>query len=63
MPITKKLAERVLQNSADKLGPYLKQAVRSTSLGDYTEVVSCVRGENTDTIGHSNESILIAQHV
>ncbi|KAL8475228.1 hypothetical protein ACS0TY_031586 [Phlomoides rotata] len=60
MPITKKLAERVLQNSADKLRPYLRQAVKSlgTSLDDYCEVVSCVCGENIDTVGHSNESIL-----
>ncbi|KAL8475227.1 hypothetical protein ACS0TY_031586 [Phlomoides rotata] len=65
MPITKKLAERVLQNSADKLRPYLRQAVKSlgTSLDDYCEVVSCVCGENIDTVGHSNESILNDQSV
>ncbi|KAL8469825.1 hypothetical protein ACS0TY_032617 [Phlomoides rotata] len=59
MPITKKLAERVLQNVACKLRPYLRQAVKSldTSLDDYSEVVSRVYGENTDTVGYSNESI------
>ncbi|KAL8469826.1 hypothetical protein ACS0TY_032618 [Phlomoides rotata] len=59
MPITKKLAERVLQNVACKLRPYLRQAVKSldTSLDDYSEVVSRVYGENTDTVGYSYKSI------
>lgn len=59
MPIAKKLAERVIQNSADKLRPYLRQAVKSldTSLDDYSEIVASVCRENTDTVGHSNESI------
>lgn len=65
MPIAKKLAERVLQNTADKLRPYLRQAVKSleTSMDDYSEVVSCVCRENTDTVGHSNESTLNDQPV
>ncbi|KAG6409462.1 hypothetical protein SASPL_127502 [Salvia splendens] len=57
--IAKKLAERVIQNSADKLRPYLQQAVKSlgTSFNEYSEVVASVCRENTDTVGHSNESI------
>ncbi|KAI3472926.1 hypothetical protein Pfo_030352 [Paulownia fortunei] len=60
LPIAKKLAERVIQNSADKLRPYLAQAVKSldTSLDDYSEVVASMCRENTGTVGHSNESIL-----
>ncbi|KAK6140819.1 hypothetical protein DH2020_025436 [Rehmannia glutinosa] len=58
MPIAKKLAERVIQNSADKLKPYLAQAVKSldASVDDYGEVVASVCRE-TGTVGHSNESI------
>lgn len=65
MPIARKLAERVIQNSADKLRPYLRQAVISleTSLDEYSEVVASVCRENTDTVGHSNESILKNQPV
>ncbi|KAL1552219.1 sister chromatid cohesion protein PDS5 C-like isoform X3 [Salvia divinorum] len=55
----RKLAERVIQNSADKLRPYLRQAVTSSgaSFDEYSEVVASVCRENTDTVGHSNESI------
>ncbi|KAL6523871.1 hypothetical protein OROMI_030966 [Orobanche minor] len=57
-PIAKKLAERVIQNSADKLRPYLAQAVKlDASLDDYSEVVALVCRENSDTVGNSNESI------
>ncbi|KAK4415417.1 hypothetical protein Salat_2649100 [Sesamum alatum] len=65
MPIAKKLAERVIQNSADKLRPYLAQAVKSldASLDDYSEVVASVCRENAGTFGHSNESILEDQPV
>ncbi|KAL0311728.1 UNVERIFIED_CONTAM: Sister chromatid cohesion protein PDS5 [Sesamum radiatum] len=47
MPIAKKLAERVIQNSADKLRPYLTQALESldASLDDYSEVVLLVVAE------------------
>ncbi|XP_042038996.1 nucleolar protein dao-5-like [Salvia splendens] len=57
--IAKKLAEKVIQNSADKLRPYLQQAVKSlgTSFNEYSEVVASVCRENTDTVGHGNESI------
>ncbi|KAH6757885.1 hypothetical protein C2S52_023207 [Perilla frutescens var. hirtella] len=63
--VAKQLAERVLQNSADKLRPYLRQAVTSleTSMDDYSEVVASVCRENTDAVGHSNESILKNQPV
>ncbi|GFQ06806.1 DNA mismatch repair protein msh6 [Phtheirospermum japonicum] len=59
MPIAKKLAERVIQNSADRLRPYLAQVVKSldASLDDYGEVVASVCRENTDTVGNSNESV------
>ncbi|KAL6498278.1 hypothetical protein OROGR_028675 [Orobanche gracilis] len=57
-PIAKKLAERVIQNSADKLRPYLAQAVKlDASLDDYSEVVALVCQENSDTVKNSNESI------
>ncbi|KAL3656099.1 hypothetical protein CASFOL_000495 [Castilleja foliolosa] len=59
MPIAKKLAERVIQNSADRLRPYLADVVKSldASLDDYGEVVASVCRENTDIVGNSNESI------
>ncbi|PIN23151.1 hypothetical protein CDL12_04131 [Handroanthus impetiginosus] len=65
MPIAKKLAERVIQNSAEKLRPYLIQAVRSldASFDDYSEVVASVCHENIDAVGNSNESILKDQPV
>ncbi|KAL0291023.1 UNVERIFIED_CONTAM: Sister chromatid cohesion protein PDS5 [Sesamum angustifolium] len=65
MPIAKKLAERVIQNSADKLRPYLEQALKSldASLDDYGEVIASVCRENAGTLGHSNESILEDQPV
>ncbi|KAL6502122.1 hypothetical protein OROGR_027255 [Orobanche gracilis] len=63
-PIAKKLAERVIQNSADKLRPYLAQAVKiDASLDDYSEVVALVCRENSDTVGNSNESISRDQQV
>ncbi|KAL1532680.1 sister chromatid cohesion protein PDS5 C [Salvia divinorum] len=57
-PNARKLAERVIQNSAEKLKPYLRQAVTSlkTSLDEYSEVVASLCDKNTDTVGHSNES-------
>ncbi|KAL2237373.1 UNVERIFIED_CONTAM: Sister chromatid cohesion protein PDS5 [Sesamum indicum] len=65
MPIAKKLAERVIQNSADKLRPYLAQALKSldASLDDYGEVVASVCREDAGTLRHSNESILEDQPV
>lgn len=59
-PVARKLAERVIQNSTDKLRPYLRQVVTSsgTSLDDYSEVVASVCRENTDTVGHGNDSTL-----
>ncbi|XP_057803846.1 LOW QUALITY PROTEIN: sister chromatid cohesion protein PDS5 homolog C-like [Salvia miltiorrhiza] len=43
-PIARKLAERVIQNAADKLRPCLRQAVTSleTSFDEYSEVVASV---------------------
>lgn len=59
-PVARKLAERVIQNSTDKLKPYLRQVVTSlgTSLDDYSEVVASVCPEHTDTTGHGSESTL-----
>ncbi|XP_047968208.1 sister chromatid cohesion protein PDS5 homolog C-like isoform X2 [Salvia hispanica] len=63
--IAKNLAERVIQNSADKLRPYLQQAVKSlgTSFNEYSEVVASVCRENTDIVGHGNESVTKDQPV
>ncbi|KAG6405732.1 hypothetical protein SASPL_133326 [Salvia splendens] len=60
-PKARKLAERVITNSADKLRPYLKQAVISlkTSFDEYSEVVASVCEKNTGTGGHSNESLVV----
>ncbi|KAL1556803.1 protein starmaker-like isoform X1 [Salvia divinorum] len=59
-PKARNLAERVIKNSADKLRPYLRQAVTSlkTSFDEYSEVVASVCEKNTGTVGHSNESIV-----
>ena len=59
------MAERVIQNSADKLRPYLQQAVKSlgTSFNEYSEVVASVCRENTDIVGHGNESVTKDQPV
>ena len=55
------MAERVIKNSADKLRPYLKQAViyLKTSFDEYSEVVASVCEKNTVTVGHSNESLVV----
>ncbi|XP_042007075.1 protein starmaker-like isoform X1 [Salvia splendens] len=60
-PKARKLAERVIKNSADKLRPYLRPAVTSlnTSFDEYSEVVASVCEKNTGTVGHSNESITV----
>ncbi|XP_012857815.1 PREDICTED: uncharacterized protein LOC105977091 isoform X2 [Erythranthe guttata] len=65
MPISKKLAERVIQNSAEKIRSYLTQAVISldAALNDFGEVVASVCRENTGTVGHNNESVLRGQPV
>ncbi|KAL3838565.1 hypothetical protein ACJIZ3_023156 [Penstemon smallii] len=59
LPIAKKLTEKVIQSCADKLRPYLIEAVRTldASLDDYSEVVASVCRENTGTGGLSNENI------
>ncbi|KAL3843993.1 hypothetical protein ACJIZ3_001396 [Penstemon smallii] len=60
LPIAKNLAERVIQSCADKLRPYLTQAVKTldVSLDDYEQVVASICYENNRTCGHSNENIL-----
>lgn len=65
MPIAKKLAERVIQNSADKIRTYLTQAVKSldASIDDFSEAVASVCKENAGTVRHSNERILKDQPV
>ncbi|XP_051137192.1 sister chromatid cohesion protein PDS5 homolog C-like [Andrographis paniculata] len=57
LPIAKKLAERVIQNTADKIRPYMAQAVKSldASVDDFSEVVSSLFGKNSDVDGHSND--------
>ncbi|KAG8375987.1 hypothetical protein BUALT_Bualt09G0016200 [Buddleja alternifolia] len=52
MPIAKKLAERVIQNCADKLRPCLTQAVKTLDafVDDYIEVVASLCRENSGKI-------------
>ncbi|GER51737.1 sister chromatid cohesion protein PDS5 homolog A [Striga asiatica] len=59
LPIAKKLAERVIESSADKLRPYLPQVVKSldSSVDDYGEVVASLCRDNIVKIGNSNKSI------
>ncbi|CAA0841960.1 Unknown protein [Striga hermonthica] len=59
LPIAKKLAERVIESSSDKLRPYLAQVVKSldSSADDYGEVVASLCRDNIVKIGNSNKSI------
>ncbi|KAL3650663.1 hypothetical protein CASFOL_007066 [Castilleja foliolosa] len=59
LPIAKKLAERVIQKSADRLRPCLAEVVKSFdgSLDDYGEVVASLCRENTDTVENRNDNI------
>lgn len=58
LPVARKLGEGVLLRSADKLKPYLKQAV--ISLGDtldkYTKIVAAVCEGTTATFEHNDEN-------
>ncbi|CAA0829368.1 Unknown protein [Striga hermonthica] len=51
LPIAKRLAARVIENSSEKLRPYLAQAVKSlgSPAEDYGEVVASLCREDTDT--------------
>ncbi|GER35304.1 sister chromatid cohesion protein PDS5-like protein [Striga asiatica] len=59
LPIAKRLAARVIENSSEKLRPYLAQAVKSldSPAEDYGEVVDSLCREDTDTTGNNNESV------
>ncbi|GER31477.1 sister chromatid cohesion protein PDS5 homolog A [Striga asiatica] len=59
LPIAKRLAARVIENSSERLRPYLAQAVKSlgSPAEDYGEVVASLCREDTDTTGNNNESV------
>ncbi|XP_075518268.1 sister chromatid cohesion protein PDS5 homolog C-like isoform X1 [Primulina tabacum] len=65
LPIAKKLAEKVIQNCAQKLRPYLTQALKTsdTNFDDYSGVVASTCEPNASTVGHSNENISKYQKV
>ncbi|XP_073144958.1 sister chromatid cohesion protein PDS5 homolog C isoform X2 [Henckelia pumila] len=65
LPIAKKLAEKVFQNCAQKLRPYLTQALKTsdTNFDDYSEVVASTCEPNASTVGHNNENISKYQKV
>uniref|UniRef100_A0A5B7B4S2 Tudor domain-containing protein n=1 Tax=Davidia involucrata TaxID=16924 RepID=A0A5B7B4S2_DAVIN len=56
LPIARKLGERVLENCASKLKPYLTQAVKSLglSLDDYSKVIASICEGTTSAVEHSN---------
>ncbi|XP_075516326.1 sister chromatid cohesion protein PDS5 homolog C-like [Primulina tabacum] len=59
LPIAKKLAEKVIQNCAQKLRPYLTLAIKTsdTNFDDYSGVVASTCEPNASTVGNSNENI------
>uniref|UniRef100_A0A5B7B6F3 Uncharacterized protein n=1 Tax=Davidia involucrata TaxID=16924 RepID=A0A5B7B6F3_DAVIN len=54
LPIARKLGERVFENCASKLKPYLTQAVKSLgfSLDDYSKVIASICEGTTDAVEH-----------
>ncbi|OVA01328.1 Tudor domain [Macleaya cordata] len=58
LPIAKRLAEKVLENCAAKLKPYLMQAVQSmgTPMHDYSKVVASICHETVDNVEHNDGS-------
>ncbi|XP_073053728.1 sister chromatid cohesion protein PDS5 homolog C-like isoform X2 [Primulina eburnea] len=65
LPIAKKLAEKVIQNCAQKLRPYLTLALKTsdTNFDDYSGVVASTCEPNASTVGNSNENISKYQKV
>ncbi|OUZ99563.1 hypothetical protein BVC80_7681g2 [Macleaya cordata] len=59
LPITRKLAEKVLESCACKLKPYLMQTVESMgmSLNDYSKVVSSICQETSDKVEHNDDNV------
>ncbi|XP_071919783.1 sister chromatid cohesion protein PDS5 homolog C-like isoform X1 [Coffea arabica] len=64
LPVAMKLAEKVFENCAVKLKPYLSQAVQSLgcSLDDYSEVVTAIC-EGPSSTEHTNENASTEQQV
>ncbi|KAL2548767.1 Tudor/PWWP/MBT superfamily protein [Forsythia ovata] len=58
LPVARKLGERVFENCAVKLKPYLTRTVKSlgTSLDDYSEVVASVCEPTDGSVGHNSSS-------
>lgn len=65
LPVAVKLAEKVFENCAVKLKPYLSQAIKSlgVSLDDYSEVVAAVCEGSSSTVEHTNENASTVQLV
>ncbi|KAL3500927.1 hypothetical protein ACH5RR_040020 [Cinchona calisaya] len=69
LPVAVKLAEKVFENCAVKLTPYLSQTIKSlgVSLGDYSEVITALCGGSYSTVEHTNKKAstgqLVAQDV
>ncbi|XP_027902902.1 nucleolar protein dao-5-like [Vigna unguiculata] len=62
-PIAQKLGERVLENCATKLKPYLVQAVRSlgVSVGDYSAVLASICQDTSDDL-EKNDTCVTSEH-
>ncbi|KAL2525755.1 Tudor/PWWP/MBT superfamily protein [Abeliophyllum distichum] len=58
LPVARKLGERVFENCAVKLKPYLTRTVKSlgTSLDDYSEVVSSGCEPTDGSVGHNSST-------
>ncbi|KAA8521687.1 hypothetical protein F0562_012323 [Nyssa sinensis] len=56
LPVARKLGERVLENCASKLKPYLTQAVKSFghSLDDYSKVLASICEGTSGAVEHNN---------
>ncbi|XP_010275763.1 PREDICTED: neurofilament heavy polypeptide-like [Nelumbo nucifera] len=56
LPIARKLGEKVMENCAAKLRPYMMQAVQSmgNSLNDYSKIVTSICQETSDTVEHND---------
>lgn len=65
LPVAKKLAEKVIQNTADKIRPYITQAVKAlnASLDDFSEVVSSLGRANSGVDGNKNDCNVKVQPV
>ncbi|XP_010265626.1 PREDICTED: micronuclear linker histone polyprotein-like [Nelumbo nucifera] len=61
LPIARKLGEKVIENCAAKLKPYMMQAVQSTgnSLNDYYKIVSSICQETSDTVEHNDANTYV----